>query len=30
MQATADDPAQRYEHMLDLIDRGFARDGVMH
>ena len=28
MQATADDPAQRYERMLDLIDRGFARDGV--
>jgi AcrR family transcriptional regulator len=25
MQATKDDPEQRYEHMLELIDRGFAR-----
>jgi AcrR family transcriptional regulator len=24
MKATDDDPAQRYEHLLELIDRGFA------
>jgi AcrR family transcriptional regulator len=26
MQATKDDPAVRYERMLDVIDRGFGRD----
>ena len=25
MKATDDDPAERYEHMLELIDRGFAK-----
>jgi AcrR family transcriptional regulator len=28
MRATGDDPAARYEHMLDLIERGFRTPGT--